>query len=87
MDQMKKRKDPLLHTTWGQQWVQDLVLVDPGSHLLSQCLATTSSQTLAAKNTNMVASRSKFFLLISALCTFFFSFLSFNILLHNWRVC
>lgn len=60
MDQMKGRKQLHLHFTWGELWVQDLVLVGLLDSLLhSQQLETTYSQTLEAKIINLVGSKSK----------------------------
>lgn len=60
MDQMKGRKQLPLHFTWGELWVQDLVLVGLLDSLLhSQQLVTTYSQTLEAKIINLVGSKSK----------------------------
>ena len=80
MDQMKGRRVPQLHFIWGEQWVQDRVLVDLDSHLHRQWVGTTCSQALVANNTNLVASRSDVFPSSFMLFLLF----SFNILLHNW---
>ncbi len=80
MVQMKGRRVPQLHFIWGEQWVQDRVLVDLDSHLHRQWVGTTCSQTLVANNTNLVASRSDVFPSSFMLFLLF----SFNILLHNW---
>lgn len=82
MDQMKGKRGPQLHFTWGEQWGRDQVLVNLGSHLHRQWVITTYSQALVANNTNMVASRSDAFPSSFMLYLMF----SFNILLHNWQV-
>ena len=61
LNKMKGRKALHLHFTWGELWVQDLVLewVGLDSLLHSQQLETTFSQALATNNINLVGSKSK----------------------------
>lgn len=78
MVQMKGKRVPQHHFTWGERWALELVSVNLGSHLHSW-QEMTHSQISAANNINLVVLKSNFVScvhVISLLYSLFFAYLA-----------